>query len=928
MLSPPPKRPCSRLSLRARRNALAPGRIQATAPEAQVAPRRAAGSSGGLPCKLSRRHRRAAPAPAPAQGDGAAPAQGEGAAPAPAQGDGAAPAPAPAQGEGAAPAPAPAQGEGAAPAQGEGAAPAQGEGAAPAQGEGAAPAPAPAQGEGAAPAPAPAQGEGAAPAPAPAPAQGEGAAPAPAPAQGEGAAPAQGEGAAPAPAPAQGEGAAPAPAPAPAQGEGAAPAPAQGEGAAPAPAPAQGEGAAPAPAPAQGEGAAPAPAQGEGAAPADGLTPEWGRPPLPYYLRNFLLVMETVLASEDKELFNEADDHWLGTFQKLSVTGQKLYVRLFQRKLNWLKVTKLNYPEIGLNLTPIIEELRLAGLLLTESDLCNVSEALNLLSAPELKLLARSFHLRPQGQRAEILESLLRLSKQQSIFSCSQKPSSPGLALLNRVKMMIGNCVRVATPARAVFSRLLLLFNLTDYTDEEEAACAGQNQLFTVLLVNKGHVTFPNYTVLRKKKIFRHRDDLLRYDEAVHSLAEMITAMTNGVWSDALQIYKIAREKWSRLENNSDVRFHQQLPVYLRCFTAGWVYTRIQFHGVEVLQRLHMYADAVEELQNLLGQSIYCPGSRGHWWNRLSLNLHQHLKQTDQAIHCLWKGLDDVWVHLGHRLALYQRALRIRDSPSCKKWCHLLQDLPVVSVEDVPHVTIKARSCPGMGNALFLMDNISEGSSLGQGEPCSTVICSVEEVSLAYYQQQGFDQGIHGEGTTFLTLFGLLFWDIIFLSGIPDVFRNPYQACPLDLYTDCFYQQRRECIESRVDFLENASIETLCTLIADAWNGYRGINATLVNWEIFNSLQQVQSLVSCLGGPFLSSICKILAKDLRHGRGGLPDLVVWNSHRCQYKLAEVKGPSDQLSHKQMVWLDQLQRLGADVEVCHVNVVGARSHQLS
>eukprot|EP00061_Rhincodon_typus_P013642 g40153.t1 len=122
-----------------------------------------------------------------------------------------------------------------------------------------------------------------------------------------------------------------------------------------------------------------------------------------------------------------------------------------------------------------------------------------------------------------------------------------------RVKKMIGNCVRVATPARAVFSRLLLLFNLTDYTDEEEAASAGQNQLSTVLLVNMGHVTFPNYTVLRKKKIFRHRDDLLRYDEAVHSLAEVITAMTNGFWSDALQIYKTAREKWSQLENNSDV---------------------------------------------------------------------------------------------------------------------------------------------------------------------------------------------------------------------------------------------------------------------------------------------------------------------------------------------------------------------------------------
>ncbi|XP_067871764.1 fanconi-associated nuclease 1 [Heterodontus francisci] len=666
------------------------------------------------------------------------------------------------------------------------------------------------------------------------------------------------------------------------------------------------------------ENGAGAPSEGEPAVGEDRLPP-------PYYLRNFLMVLEAVLGSEDKELFNEEDEHWIGTFQKLSAAGQKLYVRLFQRKLNWLKVTRLNYAEIGLNLNPAIEELRLAGLLRTGSELCNVSEALDLLSAPELKLLAKSFHLRPQGQRAKILGSLLHLAKQQSIFSCKWNPSSPGLAILNRAKEMAGQCVRVAAPARAVFSRVLLLFNLTEWTDAEELSSAGQSQLSTVLMVNMGHVTFPSYNVLRETKIFRHRDDLLRYDAAVLSLAEVVTAMTNGAWSDALQIYKTAREKWSQLENSSDVRFDQELPVYLRCFTAGWVYTRIRFHGTEILQRLHMYEEAVQELQSLLEQRVYCPASRGHWWDRLSLNLHQHLKRTDQAIRCVRKGLDDARVHTGHRLALYQRALRIRDSPSCKKWRHLLQNLPVMNVEDVRHVTVKGRTCPGMGNALFLMESTSEGSSLGQGEPCSTVICSVEELSLAYYQQQGFDQGIHGEGTTFLTLFGLLFWEIIFLPGIPDVFRNLYQACPLDLYTDCFYQHRKEPIESRLEFLQDAPTETLHTLIADIWNSHRGTATALVNWEIFSSLQQAQSLVSCLGGLFLSGVCRILAKDLRHCRGGLPDLVVWNSQILQYKLVEVKGPSDRLSHKQMVWLDQLRRLGADVEVCHVSAVGARSH---
>lgn len=36
--------------------------------------------------------------------------------------------------------------------------------------------------------------------------------------------------------------------------------------------------------------------------------------------------------------------------------------------------------------------------------------------------------------------------------------------------------------------------------------------------------------------------------------------------------------------------------------------------------------------------------------------------------------------------------------------------------------------------------------------------------------------GIHGEGSTFITLYGILMWDVIFMDGIPDVFRNSYQV--------------------------------------------------------------------------------------------------------------------------------------------------------
>ncbi|XP_077683795.1 fanconi-associated nuclease 1 isoform X4 [Eretmochelys imbricata] len=527
----------------------------------------------------------------------------------------------------------------------------------------------------------------------------------------------------------------------------------------------------------------------------------------PYYLQNFLMVLQMVLENhDDRRLFDEQDTSTIAKFYQLSARGQKLYVRLFQRKLNWIKINKIEYAEISADLLPVIGELVEAGFLQTESELQDLSEGLDLLSAPELKTLAKTFHLKnPNGQKQQLVEDFLRLAKQRSIFSKNQ--AGIGAVILKRC--------------------------------------------------------------------------------------------------------------------------HRDLPEYLRHFTVGWMYTRILSRGVEILQRLHMYEEAVEELQNLLSQEVYCIDSRGRWWDRLALNLHQHLKRTAQAIECIRKGLSDPFVRTGHRLSLYQRALRLRDSPSCKKFRSLFQELPVITVEDVTHVTIKGKMCPqtGVGKSVFLVED-DDDQEEGEDFTLSTIMCSVEELALTHYRQNGFDQGIHGEGSTFSTLYSLLMWDIIFMDGIPDVFRNSYQAFPLDLYTDSFYEKRRDAIESRLQLLYTASSETLKEMIANVWNAQEGKAAALVSWDRFTSLQQAQSLVSCFGGPFLSGVCRRLSKDLRHCRGGLPDLVVWSTQEHCFKLVEVKGPNDRLSYKQMIWLGELKKLGAAVEVCHVAAVGAKSKRLS
>ncbi|TNN87090.1 Fanconi-associated nuclease 1 [Liparis tanakae] len=564
--------------------------------------------------------------------------------------------------------------------------------------------------------------------------------------------------------------------------------------------------------------------------------PAW----LPYYLRNFKTVLQAVLENEDdRSLFNQDDMSLVHAFEELSVMGQKLYVRLFQRKLKWLQVNKLDYEEINSDLGPAAQELVQGGFLQSEIELQDLGEALELLPAPELKALAKTFHLGNSGtQKHQLVDGLLRLSRQKCPFSLSPAQANIGAVILKRAKQLSGSCVRLRRGPRAVFSRILLLFSLTDTLDEEETAAGGQSQLFTILLVNSGRLAFPDYTVQRKAKVFQDRDDLIRYEASMRALQEVVSAMQGGQWEEAMELYTAAKGVWQELRENHDL-------------------------------------------------------SRGKWWDRLALNLQLHLKKPEQAICAIRDGLSDPLVRTGPKLSLHQRAVRMSESASMKKYRLQLKDLPTIQV------TIRGQLFPhegGMGKSKFLLPANGEGEE-GAG---TTVICSVEELCLAHYHQQGFDQ---------------------------DVFRNPYQTCPLDLYTDGFYENRKEAIDCRVQLLSESSVETLHAMLEDVWTSQEGKTCSLVSWERFSSLKQAQSLVSCLGGAFLGGIVTRMSKDYRHCRAGLPDLVVWNTSNNSYKLVEVKGPTDRLSQKQQIWLDELQKLGADVEVCHVTAIGARGARL-
>lgn len=99
------------------------------------------------------------------------------------------------------------------------------------------------------------------------------------------------------------------------------------------------------------------------------------------------------------------------------------------------------------------------------------------------------------------------------------------------------------------------------------------------------------------------------------------------------------RRKYVAVRNNDQLgvlyyRWDRKLPQFLRLYTAGCVYTRIDNLGVEILQRLKLYTKAASLLEQLLAHDLYCIQYRGHWYERLAINLEAHLKSVEKVFVC------------------------------------------------------------------------------------------------------------------------------------------------------------------------------------------------------------------------------------------------------------------------------------------------------
>ncbi|KAK9672612.1 hypothetical protein RND81_12G112200 [Saponaria officinalis] len=607
------------------------------------------------------------------------------------------------------------------------------------------------------------------------------------------------------------------------------------------------------------------------------------------YQQNFRLMVEEVLRG-NIHLLTEAEKICLESFRSMSDDAQRLFVRLYTRKGPWFRISNLSYPEI-LDYSVAVRELTEAsyvcsfGFKSTVDDV-DLQEILNILTVGELCEIVRIFKKGSKvGTRKKDLIAALYSAYKDGV--CSLLPS----LILDRT----GLCIRISSFAELLLWRVQRLFFLD-----------GEQDLTAFLLVDLGIVKYPDYKSTISNPVFPDRSELLAYEEAIEVAQIMDQSLDEDNSDLVLRCIKIVESQLSsylKKENHCYPPQSEELDAsFLKCFSASWVYSKAALLGVSYYEQERRYEDAIRLLKLLL-DCYTSDGRRGYWILRLSIDL-EHIGFIEESLSVAEDGVLDPWVRAGSRMALQRRVMRLGKPP--RRWKS--PSYVAIVKRKITEILIQGRP---------LSSNVGIKSRF-YGEDGEQ--CGVEELALKFYAGEGGGwQGVHAESGIWLTVYGLLMWDVIF-SDVPNVFRTRFQNAPLDMGSDNFYVVRRSIIEAHLQKIDEGLGETILIM---SWESHQGTVCRGVNWEK-HSLSELRAAVTCIGGPCLANLCRLLAQDYRSWSSGMPDLLLWRFHgnyNGEAKLVEVKGPRDRLSEQQRAWLLTLMDCGFTVEVCKVSSPG-------
>jgi hypothetical protein len=187
----------------------------------------------------------------------------------------------------------------------------------------------------------------------------------------------------------------------------------------------------------------------------------------------------------------------------------------------------------------------------------------------------------------------------------------------------------------------------------------------------------------------------------------------------------------------------------------------------------------------------------------------------------------------------------------------------------------------------------------------------VEAGVIDFYEQKG-EMAVFSENFLWKSLFGLLFWDIIFDTDSLAI-HHPLQRAPSDIYKPIFFELRREKLLERLELLNEKT--KLMPYIENIFLEKQNITNPLVDWSAI-TFHSVLKMCEKLEANQIRLVMLEMAVNLKNNTHGFPDLFTWNE--TSYEFVEVKSPSDNLSNQQLYWHRFFERIGVKSKVLRVD----------
>ncbi|GBG27383.1 Alpha-mannosidase [Hondaea fermentalgiana] len=232
----------------------------------------------------------------------------------------------------------------------------------------------------------------------------------------------------------------------------------------------------------------------------------------------------------------------------------------------------------------------------------------------------------------------------------------------------------------------------------------------------------------------------------------------------------------------------------------------------------------------------------------------------------------------GTGAALMGRCVRLSVPP--RRWRLAIQDAARLNAPRLVHISAE-RANQAIGRQ-------SSGGSAGGGSQTGKPVkaswetaSTVEGVVLEHFQRHGGWSGIHCENGFGITVYTLIFWDIIFDLNAPHAERHSaFVEMPRAAADGTWlrYPATRQAVEARLAAIadEGMGRGLIRERVEAAWDRATATHARGVNLDRL-SLQDTLFVLTGISLHAIAMICSLFAENYKAWNGGLPDLMLWRT---------------------------------------------------